>query len=126
MVIVNLTQHDATAEQLAAGVVELSPRRKAVVRALLTFDALPSAEEIAKRAHALACHAGGHLGNRSVPFPWGAMIGGAPYLMGPLEAALKANSIEPRFAFSRRESVDEVQADGSVRKVAVFRHEGFV
>jgi hypothetical protein len=30
------------------------------------------------------------------------------------------------YAFSRRESTEAVQEDGSVRKVAVFRHLGFV
>jgi len=30
------------------------------------------------------------------------------------------------YDFSRRESVEEVQADGSVRKTAVFRHAGFI
>jgi hypothetical protein len=55
-----------------------------------------------------------------------AMIGGAPYLMAPLESALRAHGITPVYAFSVRESVDQVQPDGSVRKVAVFRHAGFV
>lgn len=57
------------------------------------------------------------------------MIGGAPFLMGPLERALKELPYPPEwvgYAFSTRESVDEKQADGSVKKIAVFRHRGFV
>lgn len=46
--------------------------------------------------------------------------------MGALERALIAKGVKPVYAFSARESVDHVQADGSVRKVAVFRHLGFV
>jgi hypothetical protein len=55
-----------------------------------------------------------------------AMVGGAPYLMPYLERALKAKDISPIYAFSKRESIDQVQPDGSVRKVAVFRHAGWV
>ena len=34
--------------------------------------------------------------------------------------------IIPLYAFSRRESVEEWQPDGSVRKINIFRHDGFV
>ena len=54
------------------------------------------------------------------------MIGGAPFLMGPLEAALLKDNRVPVYAFSVRESVEAPQADGSVRKANVFRHGGFV
>lgn len=46
--------------------------------------------------------------------------------MAPLETELSARRIEPVYAFSTRESVEQTQADGSVRKVNVFRHTGFV
>ena len=55
-----------------------------------------------------------------------AMIGGALWLMAPLAAALREQGIEAVFAFSVRETEEQKQADGSVRKVAVFRHAGFV
>lgn len=55
-----------------------------------------------------------------------AMIGGALWLMAPLELALRAVGIEPLYAFSERTSAEQIQIDGSVRKVAVFRHVGFV
>ena len=54
------------------------------------------------------------------------MIGGALWLMGPLARALRARGLDPVFAFSRREVAEEVQADGTVRKVAVFRFAGWV
>ena len=135
--ILNLTQHSPTPEQIAAGVVagEISDAQQIEVRALLTFDALPTPVEVRRRAERLAEIAasaftivdyGGDSGlvaNESFKF---AMIGGAPYLMAPLESALRAHGITPMYAFSVRESVDQTQPDGSVRKVAVFRHAGFV
>lgn len=116
--ILNLTQHEATPEQLAAGVEEPGTR-KGSVQALLTFRDLPSREEIAARAVALAALAQGYGASA-------AMIGGALWLMAPLEAALRGLGIRPLYAFSVRESVEETAPDGSVRKVAVFRHKGFV
>lgn len=117
MSIFNLTQHAATAEQISAGVVE--PADKPAVSKLLTFDAVPDGAELARRADALAAMAA------AVGAP-AAMIGGAPYFMAPLERALRAAGVKPVYSFSTRESVEQSQPDGSVRKVAVFRHTGWV
>ncbi|MGA1473384.1 MAG: hypothetical protein ACO326_09495 [Burkholderiaceae bacterium] len=117
MKIVNLTQHAATAEQATAGVYDLQGEALSDLRALLTFDDLPSPGTITARALALAAFAQGCEA---------AMIGGAPYLMPALEAALLEAGVLPLYAFSRRESVDVPQEDGSIRKTAVFRHLGFV
>ena len=54
------------------------------------------------------------------------MIGGAPFFMGALEAALYRRDLTPLYAFSRREVVEKATDDGAVTKTAVFRHEGFV
>lgn len=122
MSIINLTQHKATFSQQSVGVVDLcdaegKPDPELV--SLLNFDTLPSAEEVIQRAEALAQLA-------SDCFATAAMIGGAPYLMAPLEAALRAKGIRPLYAFSERTSVEETLPDGSVRKTAVFIHKGFV
>jgi len=120
MTIINLTQHAATAEQLAAGVFDVpneGARRELLMQ--LTFNDLPEDGEIVERAAAVA----------SIAMAFGAraaMIGGAPYLMSALERELREGGITPLYAFSRRESVEEKLPDGSVRKVAVFRHLGFV
>jgi hypothetical protein len=114
--MINLTQHPASPEQIAAGVVD-GPREE--IARLLTFDTLPTALDIHERAMALA-ELAERLNARS------AMIGGAPFLMAPLEHRLQQRGIDPLYAFSRRVSVEEKQPDGSVRKVATFRHEGFV
>jgi hypothetical protein len=54
------------------------------------------------------------------------MIGGAPFFMEPLSRALRDAGYKPIFAFSRRESVERTMPDGTVQKVAIFRHLGFV
>lgn len=114
-VILNLTQHVATPEQVAAGVSE--PANKEEVQRLLTFNTLPTREEVQVRAEKLAELAVGYNA---------AMIGGAPYLMGSLEEALRSKGIIPCYAFSVRESTEKTMPDGTVTKVAVFRHKGFV
>ena len=123
MKIINLTQHPATAEQAEAGVIDLPPQERQELQRLLTFEELPSALQVRQRAwgiEALAARAAESCGATA------AMIGGAPFLMAPLEAALRRTGIAPVYAFSRRESVEEVQPDGSVRKINTFRHAGFV
>lgn len=122
-VILNLTQHKSTSEQVAQGVKDLSDKDREVLSGLLTFDELPSKEDIRERARKIATMASWSV----IPDgEFDAMIGGAPYLMGPLEEELRKQGITPVYAFSKRESVDQPQPDGTVRKVAVFRHVGFV
>lgn len=113
----NLTQHQASAEQMAAGVVE--PADKQIVSKLLTFDTAPDGAELRRRAEALAAVA---VDAGAV----GAMVGGAPYLMSALERALKKVGVRPLYAFSERVSLEETQLDGSTKKSTVFRHAGWV
>jgi hypothetical protein len=115
--VLNITQHKATDEQLAGGVVE--PENKAEVQATLTFDTLPSKEEVAHRAEILAKVAR-ESGCKK------AMIGGAPFFMSALENALVKVGVQPVYAFSVRDSKEEPDGNGGVRKVNVFRHVGFV
>jgi hypothetical protein len=128
--ILNLTQHNATDEQKAQLVVE--PRMtKEKIKKLLTFEEIPTKEEIESRATKLAeiavSEASMYAGDTDNKI-WitRVMIGGAPYLMGALENAVRECGFTPVYAFSKRESVDQPQPDGSVRKIAVFRHLGFV
>ena len=117
--IYNLTQHTATAKQAAVGVVDLYPEDRIDLARLLTFDTLPTPDQIRQRAEAITTLAKSYCAEV-------VMIGGAPYLMGPLEKALRRVGLIPLYAFSVRESVDVVQPDGSVRKTSVFKHAGFV
>lgn len=115
--MINLTQHAATPEQIAAGVVE--PADKLSVQNIMTFGEAPTHMEMRERAKALAdiARASGAKA---------AMIGGAPYFMAPLEEALCLFGIEVFYSFTRREAVEEEQADGGVRKTQIFRHVSFV
>ena len=117
--ILNLTQRPATPEQLAAGVVDPSEETAFIIKYLLTFDILPTKQALLDRAKALA-QVAKSTGCKRV------MIGGAPFFMAPLEAALIRRNIEPVYAFSVRESVETTQPDGSVQKASVFKHLGFV
>jgi len=127
--IINLTQHSASFDQVAVGVVDLAGDHLAGLKEALTFDSCPDVQDILDRAEyiaELACYNGlsGDDGDSQIPEQ--AMIGGALWLMSPLAAALRVRGICPVFAFSVRETEEQKQLDGSVRKVAVFRHAGFV
>ena len=139
MATMNLTQHAATADQLAAGVFDLPAAARADLQVLLTFGELPDEQEIRARAEQIAGLAalnasaedradddGALPAGDAGGFALHAMIGGALWLMAPLATALREQGIEPVFAVSVRETEEQKQADGSVRKVAVFRHAGFV
>ena len=121
--VLNLTQHPASSTQIAIGVVDLAGEYLASLKDALLFDDLPDEQEIRFRAQhiaGLACM------NEDDQFPGQAMIGGAFWLMAPLAEALRDIGIEPLFAFSVRETEEQKQPDGSVRKVSVFRHAGFI
>lgn len=126
--IINLTQHPSTPEQLAAGVVDPTPEQRTEISRLLTFEELPDKADCQERARKLAFMAQRIVmaHRAAIATGYSAMIGGAPYLMTPLAIELASVVIEPLYAFSMRESIEETQPDGSVRKTAVFRHKGFV
>ena len=133
--ILNITQHMASAEQKAAGTMDLAAAEAADLKRLLNFDNLPTERQIKERADAIAELARAQLlkieERRGTPGGAGAgnircMIAGAPFIMPALTQAMRSRGLIPVCAFSRRESVDEAQADGSVIKRSVFRHLGFV
>lgn len=113
--VMNLTQHQATDAEVQAGVTPAAPSVE--IKSLLTFQDIPSREEVLERAEKLAEIAAGYPA---------AMIGGAPYLMGALETALKKRDVQPVYAFSERKSMEKTLPDGSVQKTAVFEFKGFV
>ena len=129
-VILNLTQHAATPEQLKAGVVDLSERKLSELRVLLTFDNIPSAAELKDRAEKIERLAVSFLCEITPEdemlndVDLAAMIGGAPFFMATLESHLKERAIRPLYAFSRRDSVEAATPEGVVKQ-AVFRHLGF-
>ena len=120
--ILNATQHQATPEQLAEGIVDLPSEVRSELGKLLTFEDLPTPTDLRVRSiqvTGLLLAQGAKPGDR-------VMIGGAPFFMEELADTLRRSGLKPCYAFSRRESVDQPQSDGSVRKVAVFRHVGLI
>ena len=121
--IINLTQHTATPEQIAQGVVDLTGEALTALRGALTFDTLPVSEDVVEAAEEIAALAASHFG----VVPEAAMIGGAPFLMAALERALRVYGIKPLYAFSVRDSVEKTCPDtGAVTKTAIFKHVGFI
>lgn len=117
--IINLTQHAATADQIAAGVVDLQEfDHKTLVNAL-TFTQIPTVQEMKGRAETITLFCVLQGADK-------AMIGGAPFLMPFLERSLAETGIKAYYAFSERVVEESAQPDGSVKKTAVFKHVGFV
>lgn len=129
MQVLNLTQHAATAEQLADGVVDLPAEDRATLSGWLTFATLPTVAEVADRAELIAQAAAGDSVSiasvRLAQYQY-AMIGGAPFLMSALENALIERGITPLYAFSVRESAEKTMPDGTVVKTNTFAHKGWV
>lgn len=117
--ILNLTQHQATPVQRAAGVVDVKPEDIEALRTTLTFDEIPDTDEIGVRATLLAQMAA-RYGHPHV------MIGGALWLMAPLITALRNRKLTPMFAFSKRVVREETDTNGTVTKTVTFIHEGFI
>jgi len=123
MIILNLTQHPASAEQAEAGVISCKNQKE--LKELLNFSEIPSKAEVSRTATMLAGLASMEL-KEPEKGTCSAMIGGAPYLMSALVAELKTQGITPLCSYTQRVSVEETQKDGSVVKKSIFRHEGWV
>jgi hypothetical protein len=83
---------------VAAGVVDLTGNAADDVRTLLTFDGIPSSDEIAARAEQLAEIAARYdLADTDdgidEEFATAAMIGGELWLMAPLEREFRARGV---------------------------------
>jgi len=116
MYILNLTRHKASPAQIDVGVADMTDERRDKLINLVTFDKLPTSNEVATRALRIALLA--HHTRTSY-----AMVGGAPYLMAALVSALGRYGIKALFAYSERVS-DEDTVTGV--KTSVFKHIGFV
>jgi len=121
--ILNLTQHEATKDQIEAGVFSPCSETLKTIRELMTFNSLPSYDDKIRAAESIAFHAG----NLQEQYPEieKAMIGGAPFFMRVLEDSLLTVGIEPVYAFSQREN-HEVVEDGKTNRLAIIKHLGFV
>ena len=119
MLLINLTQHTLTAEQ-KQGAVEVGNDVRDEVVKLITFNGLPTAGEINGNASRLAeiCR-DMHASH--------AVIGGAPYFMGPLEQALRRVGVTPLYAFTERVAVEVTNPEtGEVTKTSKFNFAGWI
>lgn len=117
MNVVNLTQHLSTPEQIKDGVFDLPEGLREKLVKALTFSAQycredleAAAQEVVSIVKEIDC--------------FRTMVGGMPSFMPVLEAALVKEGCAVGYARSERVSEDHVQPDGSVKKIAVFKHVG--
>lgn len=136
--IINLTQHQMVQEQYNFNDIELyevqfkghEKEARADILEALTFNEIPTKEEIINKAKTLSTIAKATLDQArnlsGLDVKFYALIGGAPYLMSALEKELKEDGVIPLYAFSKRVSVETAQPDGSVIKTTKFMHEGYI
>lgn len=119
MILINLTQHNLTQEQLKDAVEVGTDVRNEVIK-LITFNGLPTAGEIKDNASRLAAICRDMHASHAV-------IGGAPYFMGPLEQALRKAGIVPLYAFTERVAVEVTNPEtGEVTKTSKFNFAGWI
>ena len=123
MNILNLTQHSATPEQVADGVIDLTGESLEELIECLTFDEYPDETEILARVESITTLAACW---QDMVDADSAMIGGAPWLTAPLTRGLQRKGIRPLFAYTKRVSSEVATPDGGVRKVSTFKHLGFI
>ena len=117
MKIANITQHAATPEQVQDRVFDLLPEDRERLHKLITFPAQYTRQDLEVSAEGIV--------NLLKEYDcYSCMIGGMPSFMSVLEKALVKAGVAVCYARTERVSVDQAQPDGSVRKVAVFRHAG--
>lgn len=127
MAILNLTQHNATDDQLASGIIDLPADFQTALKSLLTFPTTYTRADLEYRA--LQIHelirdmCGEHFGAPPKHALDGVMIGGMPSFMPVLEATLVSKGIRVGYACTERQSIDK-EIDGKVVKTAIFVHAG--
>lgn len=125
--ILNLTQHKATPSQIADGVIDLPDDMREELIDLLTFDDIPSKRNVIETAGNIAALAYlWMLQNDPNNISPKAMIGGALFLICPLERALTSRGFTVVYSFSRRQSTETVLPNGTVSKTSEFKHIGWV
>lgn len=122
--MINLTQHEGTIDQLEDGLVDLGEKAYEQVKDLLTMEVEDLTREDvwarAEQLRLLALYERHKTGDSQV------MIGGAGWIMLPLQMVLEEVGFEVFFATSNRVSEEVHMEDGSVRKVNVFKHVKFL
>ena len=126
--ILNLTQHNATKDQIDAGINDLPELYQDFLKKKLTFPVQYDKEMLVSRANTIAKIVEDFIQdtifNTGVaPEVEGVMIGGMPSFMPVLEATLVSKGIRVGYACTERQSIDK-EIDGKIVKTAVFVHAG--
>lgn len=119
MNIINLTQHNATEDQLNAGVIDLQGDLKAALVTAITFPAVYTHEDLVSRAKRVV----GIVRDAQVDCQH-VMIGGMPSFMPVLQNTLQEAGYRVGYACTDRVSVDVPDGNGGVKKTSVFKHVG--
>lgn len=128
-VIINLTQHLATPDQASAGLIDMPEDGglRAALTEALSFNHQPDQEELLRRARRVVGIMADYAGGMTALQGHKVMLGGFSALMHPLQAACLKAGMQVGYAYlGPCEWVDQLQPDGSVLKMAIFRHGGFI
>ena len=121
--ILNLTQHNATADQINAGINDLPVDDfQTALKGLLTFPTQYTRADLEYRALQIHELVRDFCGTSEEVLE-GVMIGGMPSFMPVLESVLILKGIKVGYACTERKSVDK-EVDGKIIKTAVFVHAG--
>ena len=120
--ILNLTQHNATADQINAGINDLPVDFQTTLKGLLTFPTQYTRDDLEYRSLQIHELVRDFCGTSKEVLD-GVMIGGMPSFMPVLESVLISKGIKVGYACTERKSVDK-EVDGKIIKTAVFVHAG--
>ena len=120
--ILNLTQHNATADQINAGINDIPVDFQNTLKGLLTFPTQYTRDDLEYRSLQIHELVRDFCGTSKEVLE-GVMIGGMPSFMPVLESVLISKGIKVGYACTERKSVDK-EVDGKIIKTAVFVHAG--
>ena len=120
--ILNLTQHNATKDQIYAGIIDMPVEFQVALKGLLTFPTQYTRADLEYRALQIHELVRDFCGTSKEVLE-GVMIGGMPSFMPVLESVLISKGIKVGYACTERQSVDK-EVDGKVVKTAIFVHAG--
>ena len=120
--VLNLTQHNATTDQVNAGINDLPVDFQTALKGLLTFPTQYTRADLEYRALQIHELVRDFCGTSKEVLE-GVMIGGMPSFMPVLESVLISKGIKVGYACTERKSVDK-EVDNKIIKTAVFVHAG--
>ena len=120
--ILNLTQHNATADQINVGINDLPVDFQTTLKGLLTFPTQYTRDDLEYRSLQIHELVRDFCGTSKEVLE-GVMIGGMPSFMPVLESVLISKGIKVGYACTERKSVDK-KVDDKIIKTAVFVHAG--